>query len=317
MNNIIDTVTDARLLLVPKGDDSQPCLQAFEKATGITVPEFKDRKLEATADGKTFFKVKGRDIPRLIAAGYGDIGLTGSDSCEDYMAYGNDNSVAYQSFDSRMCRFALLAPSAKAAVVRQQLQSNQRYLSVATSFPRLLGKYAQAEGLKLLPTELAVAGSVEIMPRLLNVPLVADLVSSGATAKANGLVEIMSLSDVYPALVIRATPAVGRLEPVSYLDIDRIDATLSRRSLQVNDLTVSSYTLGLMRDSNEAGKKAGEEFSEVLMAIFGDGSIKDCESEIADLIYVQIVSAYSRDKPVKLENVIRMLIERNQLGSKT
>ena len=314
MNDLIDKVSSASLILVPKGDDSQPCLQAFEEATGITVPEFKGRKLEVRANGKTFLKVKGRDIPCLIAAGYGDIGLTGSDSCEDYMA--TDGSITYQPFDTRMCRFALLAPAAKISTVRKQLKSNKRYLTVATSFPRLLNKYAQAEGLKLLPTELEVAGSVEIMPRLLEVPLVADLVSSGATAKANGLVEIMSLSDVYPALVIKNTAEVEQPRSASYLDIGRIDATLSRRSLQVNDSAANSYTLGLMRDDNKAGKKAGEEFSEVLMAIFGDGSIKDCESEIADLIYAQIISAYSRNKPVKLENIISMLIERNRLGSK-
>src|ERR1035437_6982765 len=142
MNDLIDKVSSASLILVPKGDDSQPCLQAFEKATGITVPEFKGRKLEVRANGKTFLKVKGRDIPCLIAAGYGDIGLTGSDSCEDYMAA--DSSITYQSFDTQMCRFALLAPAAKASTVRKQLKSNKRDLTVATSFPRLLNKYAQA-----------------------------------------------------------------------------------------------------------------------------------------------------------------------------
>jgi phosphoribosyl-ATP pyrophosphohydrolase len=127
----------------------------------------------------------------------------------------------------------------------------------------------------------------------------------------------MSLSDIYPALVIKNTVTTEQPKPVSYLAINQIDATLNRRSLQVTDSAANSYTLGLMRDTNKAGKKAGEEFSEALMAIFGDGSVEDCESEIADLVYAQIVSAYSRNKPVKLENIIRVLIERNRLGSKT
>ena len=175
MNNLIERAAKAKLILVPKGDDSKPCLQAFEDATGIKVPAFTDRKLEVNANGQTFLKVKGRDIPSLIAAGYGDMGLTGSDSCEDYLA--SDNSVAYQPFGPPMCRFVLLAPAAKAASIRRQLKDNKRPLRVATSFPKLLKQCAP--DLNLQPTEINICGSVEIMPRLLGVPLVADLVSSG------------------------------------------------------------------------------------------------------------------------------------------
>lgn len=310
MNNLIKRAAKAKLILVPKGDDSRPCLQAFEDATGITVPEFTDRKLEVVANGQTFLKVKGRDIPSLIAAGYGDMGLTGSDSCEDYMA--SDNSVAYQSFGSPMCRFALMAPSAKAASIRRQLKDGRRPLKVATSFPKLLNQCVP--NLNLLPTEINICGSVEIMPRLLGVPLVADLVSSGATAKANGLVEIQSLLDVYPAVVVKTSIGPGKQKTVSASDIDRIDAVLAQRSEQVNDKSAKSYTLGLMRDANKAGKKAGEEFGEVMMAIAGDGNTADCESEIADLTYAQLVAAYSRGKPAKLGNVIRILIDRNRGG---
>ena len=93
MDEITQKADKAKLILVPKGDDSRPCLQAFEDATGIRVPAFPGRKLEATAGGRTFIKAKGRDIPRFIAGGFGDIGLTGSDSCENYVAV--DDSVSY------------------------------------------------------------------------------------------------------------------------------------------------------------------------------------------------------------------------------
>jgi ATP phosphoribosyltransferase len=311
MENLVEKVGNANLILVPKGDDNRPCIQAFEEATDIAVPEFIGRELEAKTGNLTFIKVKGADVPRLIAAGYGDIGITGSDSCEDYLV--SDSGIEYQTFGELMCRFALMALAAKVSTIRRQLESNEGYMTVATSYPRLLNKYAQEKGLKLMPTDFAVAGSVEIMPRLLDVPLVADLVSSGVTARDNGLVEIMSLSDVYPALVTRSNTKPELSKPVSYLDIERIDATFGRRGLQINDLATNSYTLNLMRDVNKAGKKAGEEFSEVQMAIFGDGSIEDCENEIADLIYAQMVAAYSRDKSVKLGNIMRVLIERNRL----
>lgn len=312
MNDLIKQAAKAKLILVPKGDDSRPCLQAFEDAAGISVPAFENRKLEVKAGGRIFLKVKGRDIPRLIAAGYGDMGLTGSDSCEDYAA--SDNSVAYQPFGPPMCRFVLLAPAGKAASVRKRLKDGKIPLRVATSFPKLLSQCAQ--DLNIMPTEITICGSVEIMPRLLDVPLVADLVSSGATAKANGLVEIQTLLNVHPALIVKSSAGPNRQKDASYSDIDQIDATLAKRSSQINDKSTKSYTLALMRDANKAGKKAGEEFGEVMMAIAGDADTAQCESEIADLTYAQLAAAYSRGKPVKLGNVLSILIDRNKKEGK-
>ncbi len=292
MNGLIKQAAKAKVILVPKGDDSRPCLKAFEDATGITVPAFENRQLEVKAGGRTFLKVKGHDIPRFIAAGYGDMGLTGSDSCEDYAA--SDNSIAYEAFGTRMCRFVLLAPVAKAAAVRRQLKAAKRPLNVATSFPVLLSKTAVKQKLSLRAASMPICGSVEIMPRLLGVTLVADLVSSGETAKANGLVEIKTLMDVYPAVVVRSVVKPEQPEGVSFGDIEQIDRVLASRNRQVTDKAAKSYTLNLMRDANEAGKKAGEEFGEVMMAIAGNGKTADCESEIADLTYAQLVAAYSR-----------------------
>jgi ATP phosphoribosyltransferase len=308
-NNTTAQVASAKLILVPKGDDSKPCLEAFTAATGITVPAFSNRKLSATAQGRTFVKIKGRDIPALIAAGYGDIGMTGSDSCEDYLA--TANGIVYQTCGESMCRFVLLAPKAKAAAVSSSLMKGKQQLLVATSFPKLLGVYAKNANLNLATIDLQLSGSVEVMPRLLNVPLVADLVATGETARVNGLIEVKTLKEVYPAIVSRDTTNKVFAAP-SYDDLELIDATLAKRGLQITDASVVSPTLNLLRDTNKAGKKAGEEFGEVMMAIFGDGSIADCESEVADLIYAQLAAAYSRNKPIKLGNIIRILIERNR-----
>lgn len=313
MNNLLQQAAEAKLILVPKGDDSRPCLQAFENATGITVPAFEKRRLEVKAGGRTFLKVKGRDIPRFIAAGYGDMGVTGSDSCQEYTAA--DESVSYQSFGPRMCRFVLLAPVNRAAAVRRQLKAGKRSLEVASSFPELVRACASKQKLNVQPSAIPICGSVEIMPRLLGVSAVADLVSSGETAKANGLVEVKTLLDVYPAVIVRSSADAGRSKDVSYGDIERIDEVLASRRLQVPDKTAKSYTLALMRDANEAGKKAGEEFGEVMMAIAGNGSAAECESEIADLTYAQLVAAYSQGKPAKLGNIIRILVERNRGGA--
>ena len=205
-----------------------------------------------------------------------------------------------------------MAPSGKAAGLARRLKSAGRPLKVATSFPDLLRRCASRDKLNMVPDGTIISGSVEVMPRLLGVPMVADLVSSGTTARANGLVEVMTLLDVFPSIVVRSAVPRRTQGYVSYGDIDRIDEVLDRRSRQIPDKSTESYTLKLMRDANEAGKKAGEEFGEVMMAISGSGDAADCESEIADLTYAQLVAAYSQGKPARLSNVIRILVDRNR-----
>ena len=94
--------------------------------------------------------------------------------------------------------------------------------------------------------------------------------------------------------------------------IDHIDETVALRSDQIGDQDVTSYTLGLLRDPNKAGKKFGEEAAEVMMAVCGEDSIEAVEGEIADLIYAGLVLAHSRGKTVRLGNVLGILIARNE-----
>ena len=96
--------------------------------------------------------------------------------------------------------------------------------------------------------------------------------------------------------------------------IDRIDATLTMRSGQIADPEVSSYTLALLRDPNEAGKKFGQEAAEVMMAVCGEEDVTAVESEIADLVYASLVVARSRRQPARLANVLAILVARNEGG---
>jgi len=94
--------------------------------------------------------------------------------------------------------------------------------------------------------------------------------------------------------------------------IDRIDETLALRSDQLDDPSVTSYTLGLLRNQNEAGKKFGQEAAEVMMAVCGEDGIDAVEGEIADLVYASLVLARSRGKAARLNNVLGILIGRNE-----
>lgn len=322
------SVESAERILVPKGDDREPCIRGFQEMTGIEVPTFKDEKLTAMSQGKMFYRVKGKDIPELVVKGCADVGLTGTDSIVES---GLQPFVVTEQLGPAMCRFALLAKTSMKAWAKEVIPDKllgDLPLAVVTSYPRFLSEVVASQNIRMAPSRLKVSGSIEAMLSLTGLWLAADMVASGETARQNDLVDVYPLSNVYPEVITRREDVFSqrrigvracdglweeedRQVAYGFADIQAIDERFRTRADQVGDQTIDSYTLRLMRDVNLAGKKAGEEVAEIAMAIFGDGDVPACEGELADLIYAQMAAAYSKGKPVSLSNVMQILIDRN------
>lgn len=303
------TTLSAERVLVPSGRDYGPCVDAFQAAFNIEVPTFEDRQLVASSGGREFTKVKGKDVPMLVAAGLGDIGLTGTDVCAEHIDSTKTN-VGYVAIGETMCTFDILAPEDDSSIVGK-LDGDGKPVIVATGLPRLLDKTIIDRKLNAVQARLTMSGSVEAAVSLGLADVVADVFQTGMTAKTNGLRSVMTLADIKPALVFQ-DPSKKYVPTLSREGILGIDRTLTLRSAQIDDPSVTSYSLDRLRDPNKAGKKFGEETAEVMMALFGDGSIEDCEGEIADLVYSALIAGRSQNKQVLLENVIRTLVGRNQ-----
>jgi ATP phosphoribosyltransferase len=205
MRNLKEMAESATNILIPKGDDNKPSIQAFQEWADIEVPSFRGRELMAKSGGRVFWLFKGKDIPNLIATGKADIGMTGTDSRIEY-TYGTSSSetkIRYGRIAEAMCRFSLLALDEQSDTIRRQLEETRsmQTLQVVTSRPRLLDYYSGS--LPIIPTNLSVNGSVEAALRLVGTPLAADIVQSGETARQNGLKEILTLGLMYPEVVAR------------------------------------------------------------------------------------------------------------------
>lgn len=194
---------------IPKGDDRNPCVEAFQEATDIEVPDFEGRRLKAVSQGREFFLLKGKDMAGLAAHGIIDLGATGTDSYETGPNYKN---IRCQRIGDAMCQLVLMSEASAKESVEARLNADPRYRSavmpVATPLPEQVNLFAASRDLPLraveLPSGMTISGSMEIMPELLRdmgAELVADRVESGQTARENGLVRIMPMLDIYPALV--------------------------------------------------------------------------------------------------------------------
>lgn len=197
-------VQSSRCILLPCGRDYAHCVDVFEGRFQIKVPAFPDRLLSVVENGRHFVKVKSRDVPRLIRRGFADIGLAYTDVCEEDLSPGD--LVQYETIGSAELCLSLLLPKGHRGELETRLYSaDAKPLSVATAYPNLLERYLQTKNGKRLNVTIShfiPTGSAEAMIVLGVADAVADVVNTGATARANSL-EIIPLTDVFPAIVYR------------------------------------------------------------------------------------------------------------------
>ena len=136
--------------------------------------------------------VRDDDIPGLIAEGVCDLGIVGRNVLDETNAGREAAGLAGAARELRPlgfggCRLDIAIPEGSDWSGPAQLDG----LRIATSYPALLRRWLDAEGVDA--SVVTLSGSVEIAPRLGQAEAVCDLVSSGATLAANRLVPVLTL----------------------------------------------------------------------------------------------------------------------------
>ena len=165
-----------------KGKLLGPTLQVFRQA-GYTLDGLSadSRRLvfHCTKTDTTLLIVRPSDVPTYVEYGAADAGIVGKD-----MLLEQDRDV-YEPLDLRFgaCRISVAA--LKGQELRDRLSSKIR---VATKYPKIAERYFNRKG---IPVEIIkLYGSIELAPIVGLADRIVDLVSTGRTLKANGLVEV-------------------------------------------------------------------------------------------------------------------------------
>lgn len=126
-----------------------------------------------------FLYLRDDDIPGYVADGVADIGIVG----ENVAAEKGKDVAQILKLGFSKCRLSIGVPKEMDYKGVSDLDGK----SIATSYPKLLGDYLKAKGVKSEIHE--ISGSVEIAPGIGLAEGICDLVSSGATLISNGLKE--------------------------------------------------------------------------------------------------------------------------------
>jgi ATP phosphoribosyltransferase len=197
-------------------EDSLPLLAQ----AGIVPTEdpLKSRKLiidTHTADVKLVV-IRAQDVPTYVQFGAADLGIAGKDVLMEYEGDG-----LYELLDLKIAKCHLMVAEPASLASRDDPKSWTR-LRIATKYVKTTQRHFAAKGIQT--DIIKLYGSMELAPLVGLSDRIVDLVSTGQTLRANGLVEVEHIVDVTAWLVAnraamkmkraRLAPIIERLQQV-------------------------------------------------------------------------------------------------------
>jgi ATP phosphoribosyltransferase len=197
------------VLALPKGRILKECASLLARA-GITPhPDYIDedsRSLRFPTDdpGLDVVRVRPFDVATFVAFGGAALGICGADVLMEF-----DYPEIYAPLDLGIgtCRISVAEPAATADSDDSRTWSRVR---VATKYPTIAGRHYAARGIQAEVVHLN--GAMELAPSLGLARLIVDLVATGSTLKANGLIETEVIAHITSRLIVNRTALKTRPE---------------------------------------------------------------------------------------------------------
>jgi len=139
-------------------------------------------------------RVRNFDVATFVAFGAAHFGIAGNDVLMEF-----DYPEIYAPLDLKVgqCHLAVAGP---ADLVAKDEPSRWSHVRVATKYPEITRRYFAARGVQAECIKLN--GAMELAPTLGLCRRIVDLVQTGVTLKANGLVEIERIADITSRFIV-------------------------------------------------------------------------------------------------------------------
>jgi ATP phosphoribosyltransferase len=190
---------ESLVMALPKGRILSELRPLMESAGLVPEAEFDDpktRKLKFATNRPDLdiISVRSFDVATIVAFGGAQLGVAGNDVLMEF-----DYSEIYAPLDLGIgrCRMAVAEPKELGNRDDPRCWSHVR---VATKYPEITRRHFAARGVQAECIKLN--GAMELAPRLGLCRRIVDLVSTGSTLRANGLVEVERIADITSRLIV-------------------------------------------------------------------------------------------------------------------
>ncbi|HCI47991.1 MAG TPA: ATP phosphoribosyltransferase [Rhodospirillaceae bacterium] len=208
------TEPDKTVIAVPKGrilKELQPVLHRarIEPEEAFFDPDARQLQFKTNHADIELVRVRSFDVATFVAFGAAQIGVAGRDVLLEF-----DYPELLSPLDLRIggCRLSVAAPK---ALIDEEDPSSWSHVRVATKYPNVTRKHFAAKGIQAECIKLN--GAMELAPKLGLCRRIVDLVSTGGTLRANGLVELDVITEVTSRLIVNRTALKTRPEGLNAL----------------------------------------------------------------------------------------------------
>lgn len=195
-----------------------------------TLPLLQDAGIEVSEDPETSRKlilstnqpdiriiiVRASDVPTYVEYGAADLGIAGKDVLVEH-AGGAHPGALYQPIDLQIARCRLCVATREGFDYEAAVQQGAR-LRIATKYVRAARDHFAAKGVYV--DLIKLYGSMELAPLIGLADAIVDLVSTGNTLRANGLVAVEDIMPISSRLIVnRASLKLRRKKIQPILDV--------------------------------------------------------------------------------------------------
>ncbi len=155
----------------------------------------KSRKLilDTNDDNIKLVVIRAADVPTYVRYGAADLGVAGKDVLMEYEGNG-----VYELLDLKIGRCRLMVAEPAKLAERDDPKTWTR-LRIASKYANITQRHFAAKGIQT--DIIKLYGSMELAPLVGLSDRIVDLVSTGKTLKANGLVEVEHIADISARLI--------------------------------------------------------------------------------------------------------------------
>ncbi|MCK8516269.1 ATP phosphoribosyltransferase [Methylonatrum kenyense] len=197
-------MTEHLIIALSKGrilEDTLPLLAAAGIEPVDDPARSRKLVLDTTDPGVKLVVLRATDVPTYVQYGAADLGVSGKDVL---MEHGGDD--LYEPLDLGIARCRLMVAGFPDAHRRPGT------LRVATKFVNITRRYFAEQGRQVETIKLY--GSMELAPIAGLADLIVDLVDTGRTLEANGLVPLEHIADISSRMVVNRASMKLKHKPI-------------------------------------------------------------------------------------------------------
>lgn len=145
--------------------------------------------LDTNQDEVKIVLIRATDVPVFVDYGAADVGIAGKDVLMEYAG-----SNLYEPLDLKIARCRMMVAGIPSAT------EGEARLRVATKYVNITRRYFAERGKQVEVVKLY--GSMELAPLVSLADRIVDLVDTGNTLRANGLVPLEHIADITSRLIV-------------------------------------------------------------------------------------------------------------------